>query len=131
MSQTSSLSVDQGRKLLGALEEYISKDPKSLSPSQMFNFELYSGTVDMSMGTDRYRPFKDVTFAVVCSVTSNGKRFRTVFPIVQTNLYGIKTTSYETFDLTPEQVQKLHDAVKEALAKSTPTSAGGGQNSGL
>ena len=117
LSETSSLSVEQGSKLLGAVEEYLAKDPKTLQPSQMFNFELYSGTVDMSVGTD-YHPFKDVTFAVVCSVTTTGKRFRTVFPIVQTNLYQVKTTSYQTFDLTPEQVQKLHDALKLAISKA-------------
>jgi hypothetical protein len=122
LSETSSLSVDQGRKLLGAVEEYLAKDPKTLQPSQMFNFELYSGTVDMSVGTD-YHPFKEVTFAVVCSVTSTGKRFRTVFPIVQTNLYQVKSTSYQTFDLTPEQVQKLHDALKQALAKAPAASS--------
>lgn len=119
LSETASLSVDQGRKLLAAIEEYLAKDPKTLQPSQMFNFELYSGTVDMSIGTDKYHPFKDVTFAVVCSVTSTGKRFRTVFPIVQaTGLYQVKSTTYETFDLTPEQVQKLRDALTQAVSKA-------------
>jgi hypothetical protein len=120
LSATSSLSVLQGQKFLSAIEEYLAKDPKSLQASQMFNYELYSGIIDMSAGSDRYRPFKDVTFAVACSVTSSGKTFKTIFPVTTANLYGIRSTSYDTLELEPAQVQKLHDAIKAALAKSTP-----------
>ena len=120
LAQTSSLSVPQGQKLVSAIEEYLGKDPKSLQPSQMFNYELYSGTVDMAAGNEHYRPFKDITFLVVCSVTSSGKSFKTVFPGTAVNIYGQRTTTYDTFDLTTAQVQKLHDAIKAALARATP-----------
>ncbi|HET6450482.1 MAG TPA: hypothetical protein VFI08_04185, partial [Spirochaetia bacterium] len=78
LSETASMSVDQGRKLLSAIDNYLSMDPKSLTPSKMFNFELYSGTLDMREGSDKYRPFQDITFVVVCSVTSTKKVFKTV-----------------------------------------------------
>src|SRR5208337_1752703 len=123
LSETSSLSVDEGKKFLTAIEQFIAMDPKSLSSSKMFNFELYSGTLDMSVGTDKYRPFQDLTFIVICSVTNAGKSFKTVFPITETNLYGNRTTSYRTFDLTTAQVQSFHDALTAALAKSPPVTA--------
>ncbi len=123
LSETASLSVDQGRKFLTAIEQFIAMDPKSLSPSKMFNFELYSGTLDMTEGNDKYRPFRDLTFIVICSVTNDGKSFKTVFPITVTNLYGNRMTSYKTFDLTTTQVQSFHDALTAALAKSTPVTA--------
>ncbi|MGD0724980.1 MAG: hypothetical protein ABSB63_05395 [Spirochaetia bacterium] len=123
LSETASLSVEQARKFLSAIEQFIAMDPKSLAPSKMFNFELYSGTLDMTEGNEKYRPFKDLTFIVICSVTNAGKTFKTVFPITVTNLYGNRMTSYKTFDLTTEQVQKFHDALTAALAKSTPVTA--------
>jgi hypothetical protein len=118
LSETSSLSVEQGRKLLSAIEEYLAKDPKSLTPAQMFNFELYSGTVDMSAGSDRYRPFKNVTFIVVCSVTNAAKSFKTVFPGIMVGMYGTQQTVYETFDLKEPQVKSMHDAIKAAVDKA-------------
>jgi hypothetical protein len=129
LSETASLSVEQARKFLSAIDQFIAMDPKTLSPAKMFNFELYSGTLDMTAGTEKYRPFKDLTFIVICSVTSAGKSFKTVFPVTVTNLYGNRSTAYRTFDLTPVQVQKLHDAITAGLAKSTPvtTPAGGDQ----
>jgi len=120
LSETASLSVDEGRKFLTAIEQFIAMDPKSLAPSKMFNFELYSGTLDMSAGTDKYRPFKDLTFIVICSVTNDGKSFKTVFPISVTNLYGNRSIQYRTFDLTTAQVQSFHDAITAALARATP-----------
>ncbi len=129
LSETASLSVDQGRKLRGAIDNYLSMDPKSLTPDKMFNFELYSGILDMSAGSDRYRPFRDVTFVVVCSVTSTRKTFKTVFPTTSYDLYGRRSVYYATFDLKPEQVKSLLDAVDAALAKApapaTKPGAGG------
>jgi hypothetical protein len=123
LSETASLSVEEGRKFLTAIEQFIAMDPKSLAASKMFNFELYSGTLDMTEGTDKYRPFKDLTFIVICSVTNAGKSFKTVFPITVTNLYGNRMTTYRTFDLTTAQVQSFRDALSGALAKSTPVVA--------
>jgi hypothetical protein len=119
LREISSLSVDQGRKLLSAIEEYLAKDPKSLSTTQMFNFELYSGTVDMSKGSDKYRPFKDITFVVVCSVTNSGKSFKTVFPSIIAGMYGPEY-NYAPIELKDDQVKSLRDGIKAALAKATP-----------
>jgi hypothetical protein len=123
LSETASLSVDQARKFLSAIDEFIAMDPKTLAPTKMFNFELYSGTLDMTEGTEKYRPFKDLTFIVICSVTNAGKTFKTVFPGTVTNLYGNRMTVYRTFDLTMPQVQNFHDAITAALGKSTPVAA--------
>lgn len=123
LSETASLSVEQARKFLNAIDQFIEMDPKTLAPSKMFNFELYSGTLDMTAGTEKYRPFKDLTFIVICSVTNAGKSFKTVFPVTMTNLYGNRSTEYRTFDFSTVQVQKLHDAIAAALAKSTPDAA--------
>ncbi|HEY9594566.1 MAG TPA: hypothetical protein VHE79_08815 [Spirochaetia bacterium] len=122
LSETSSLTVAQGRKLLGAIEEYLAKDPKSLAPTQMFNFELYSGTVDMSKGSDKYRPFSDITFVVVCSVTNSGKSFKTVFPSIVMGMYGPQY-NYYPIELKDDQVKSLRDAIKAALDKATPEAA--------
>jgi len=118
LSETASLSVDQGRKLRGAIDNYLSMDPKSLTPSKMFNFELYSGILDMTAGSEHYRPFRDITFVVVCSVTNTRKTFKTVFPTTSYDLYGRRSVYYATFDLKPEQVKSLLDAVDAALAKA-------------
>jgi hypothetical protein len=123
MGLTGSLSVDQGRKFLKAIEQYLAKDPKSLQPSQMYNFELYSGTVDMSAGTDRYRPFKRITFAGFCTVTSTGKSFKMMFPGIGVGLGGVSVT-FQTFELAPDEVQMLRGAIQEALAKAAPTVPG-------
>jgi len=120
LGETSSLSVEQARKFVSAIDDFLSTDPKSLTPDQMYNFELYSGTLDMSAGSERYRPFKDVTFIVVCAVTSAKKSFKTVFPGSVTDLYGRHMTTYDTFDLTEEQVKKLRDAISAALDKAVP-----------
>ena len=129
LSEISSLSVAQARKLLDAIDTYIGTDPKSLTPSQMVNFELYSGTLDMTAGSEKYRPFKEVTFIVVCSVTSAKRSFRTVFPGTIADMTGRRMTVYSTFDLTDEQVQSLRKGISEALGKSTPvTPAGAGSD---
>ncbi len=123
LSETASMSVDQGRKFLSAIDNYISMDPKSLTASKMFNFELYSGTLDMTEGTERYRPFRDITFVVVFSVTNTKKIFKTVFPTTMYDVYGRRSTAYTTFELKPEQVVNLRDAIAAALDKSTPAPA--------
>lgn len=120
LSETTSMSVDQARKLLSAIDNYIAMDPKTLSPAKMYNFELYSGTLDMTAGTEKYRPFQDITFVVVCSVTNTKKIFKTVFPTASYDGYGRRYISYATFELKPEQVQDLRKAVSAALDKSTP-----------
>lgn len=43
LSTTASLSVDQAKKFLGAIDNYLAMDTKSVDPAKMFNFELYSG----------------------------------------------------------------------------------------
>jgi hypothetical protein len=123
LSETASLSVDQARKLQSAIDNYLSMDTGSMAPTKMFNFELYSGILDMSAGSERYRPFRDITFVVVCSVTSAKKVFKTVFPTTSYDLYGRRSVYYSTFELKPEQVQSLRDAVSAALGKSTPVPA--------
>jgi hypothetical protein len=120
---TSSLGADQARKLLSAIDEYLAKDPATVKPAQMYNFELYSGIVDMSKGSENYRPFAELTFSVIFSVTNSGKSFKTVFPYTVTSLYGYTSTGYMTYDLTMAQVQKLRDAIKAGLDKVTPTPA--------
>jgi hypothetical protein len=120
LSEISSLSVEQARKLLDAIDTFLKTDPKSLSPAQMVNFELYSGTLDMSAGSDKYRPFKKITFIVVCSVTSTKKSFKTVFPGTVSDLTGNRVTLYSDFSLTTEQVQDLRGAIAAALGKASP-----------
>ena len=41
LNETSSLSVYQARKLLTAIDSYLAMDSKTLTPAQMYNFELY------------------------------------------------------------------------------------------
>jgi hypothetical protein len=120
LGETSSLSVEQARRFVSAIDDFLSTDPASLTPEKMYNFELYSGTLDMGAGSERYRPFKDVTFIVVCSVTSARKSFKTVFPGSVADLYGKRTNTYATFDLTEEQVRKLRGAIAAALDKAVP-----------
>ncbi len=120
LRETASLSVEQAQRFLDAIVEYLGKDSASLKPSEMLSFELYSGTLDMSAGSETYRPFHDLTFMAICSVTSTGKKFTTVFPYTVTSLYGGQSTGYLNYDLTNAQVQKLRDAIVAALAKSTP-----------
>jgi hypothetical protein len=126
LRETSSLSVDQGRKFLVAIEEYLAKDPASLKPAQMFNFELYSGTLDMTKGYGDYHPLSNLTFMVICSVTTSGKSFKTVFPVTSTTFLGVQSTSYTTYNLTPAQVQKLRDAIKAGLDMASPEPAPAG-----
>jgi hypothetical protein len=123
LSETASMSVEQGRKFLAAIDNYIAMDPKSLTPTQMFNFELYSGTLDLKEGTEKYRPFQDITFVVVCSVTTTKKIFKTVFPTTVYDLYGRRSISYATFEMKPEQVKSLRDAIGAALEKAGPAPA--------
>ena len=120
LSETASLSVEQAKRFLDAIEEYLKKDSASLKPSEMMSFELYSGTLDMSEGNEDYRPFEDLTFMAICSVTNVAKKFTTAFPYSVTSLYGGTSTGYMTYDLTTAQVEKLRDAIVAALAKSTP-----------
>ncbi len=120
LSSTTSMSVDQAKKFLGAIDNYLAMDVKSLSPTKMYNFELYSGTLDMTAGSEKYRPFQDITFVVVCSVTNTKKIFKTVFPSTAYDGYGRRYITYSTFELKPEQVDSLRKAVSAALDKSTP-----------
>jgi hypothetical protein len=120
LSRTASLSVDQAKKFLSAIDNYLAMDTKSLAAVKMFNFELYSGILDMTTGNEKHRPFRDLTFIVICSVTNAKKSFKTVLPQAASNLYG-RYTLYETFDLNPEQVQDLRQAISAALDKSVPT----------
>lgn len=121
LSRTASLSVDQAKKFLRAIDNYLAMDPKSLAPAKMYNFELYSGILDMTTGNEKHRPFRELTFIVICSVTNTKKSFKTVFPRAESDLYGRRYTSYATFDLKSEQVQTLRQAISTALDKSTPT----------
>jgi len=123
LSRTASLSVDQARKFLSAIDNYLEMDPKSLAPARMFNFELYSGILDMTVGNEKHRPFRELTFIVICSVTNTKKSFKTVFPEVESDLYGRRYPPYKTFDLKTEQVQNLRQAISAALDKSMPTPA--------
>jgi hypothetical protein len=120
LRETSSLSVEQAERFLEAIQEYLGKNPASLKPSEMISFELYSGTLDMSAGSEAYRPFEDLTFMAICSVTNVGKKFATAFPYTVTSLYGGQSTGYLSYNLTNAQVEKLRDAIVAALAKSTP-----------
>jgi hypothetical protein len=119
LSNTASLSVDQAKKFLSAIDNYLAMEPKSLAPAKLFNFELYSGILDVTTGNEKHRPFRELTFIVICSVTNTKKSFKTVFPEVESDLYGRRSTSYKTFDLKPEQVQNLRQAISAALDKST------------
>ncbi len=120
LSETTSMSVDQAKKFLSAIDNYLSMDIKSLSPSKMYNFELYSGTLDMTAGTEKYRPVQDITFVVVCSVTNTKKVFKTVFPSTAYDGYGRRYVTYSTFELKTPQVENLRKAVGAAIDKSTP-----------
>lgn len=120
LRNTSSLSVEQAGRFLAAIEEYLGKTSASVKPGEMISFELYSGTLDMSAGSEAYRPFDELTFMAICSVTNIGKKFTTVFPYTLTSLYGGQSTGYLSYDLTDAQVQKLRDAIVAVLAKSSP-----------
>jgi hypothetical protein len=124
LSETASMSVDQARKFLKAIDNFSAMEPKSMASTKMYNFELYSGTLDLKEGSEKYRPFQDVTFVVVCSVTTTKKVFKTVFPTTMYDFYGRRSISYATFELKPEQVKNLRDAVAAALEKAPlPTAA--------
>jgi hypothetical protein len=110
LAETSSLSIEQAGKLLSAIDKFIATNQKDLTPAKMFSFELYSGTLDMSAGSDRYHPFREVTFAVICSVTSAQKSFKMI----------IGKTELATLDLTEEQVKGLRNAISTTLNKATP-----------
>jgi hypothetical protein len=118
--EPASLSVDQAKRFLDAIEEYLGKDPASVKPTEMISYELYSGTLDLSAGSERYRPFQNLTFMAICSVTNTGKRFRTALPYSMSTPSDQSYTSYARYDLTNAQVEKLRDAIVAALAKSSP-----------
>ena len=122
LSETSSMSVDQAKKFLAAIDNYLAMDIKSLTPSKMYNFELYSGTLDMSAGTEKYRPFQDITLVVVCSVTNTKKVFKTAFPDIAYDGSGRRLVTYRTFELKIPQVESLRKAIAVSVDKSTPTS---------
>ena len=122
LSETTSMSVDQAKKFLAAIDNYLAMDVKSLTPSKMYNFELYTGTLDMIAGTEKYRPFQDITFVVVCSVTNTKKVFKTVFPSTEYDSSGRRLVTYQTFELKIPQVENLRKAVASAIDISTPTS---------
>jgi hypothetical protein len=126
LSRTSSLSADQGRKFLNAIDEYLGTDPKALPAEKMVNFELYSGTLDMTSGDEHYRPFDELTFIVIASVTNKGKSFRTIFPGYIADMYGRRRATYASYELKEDQVKNLREAVNSALAKATiaPTANG-------
>jgi len=118
-----SLSVQQARKFLTAIDAYLAMDPKTLTDAQMFNFELYSGILDMTAGTERFHPFRDLTFIAICTVKKTGKSFKTVFPTTLTNLYGQVRRTYDTYTLEDKEVGKLRDAIETALKKAKPPSS--------
>jgi hypothetical protein len=118
--KTASLTVDQAKKFLSTIDNYLAMDPKSITPTKMFNFELYSGILGDFL-YEKHRHFSDLTFIVLCSVTNTTKSFKTVFPQTSTDLAGRGSTSYATFDLNLKQVQNLREAISAALDKSTPT----------
>ncbi len=120
LRETSSLSLNQARRFLDALNNYLTTDPKSLAPERMLNFELYSGTLDTREGTESYRPFRELTFIVVFSVTNAKKTFRTVFPTSVVGPYNTRQTVYRTYDLTEDEVTELRDAIDAAVGKATP-----------
>jgi hypothetical protein len=122
LSETTSMSVDQAKKFLAAIDYYLAMDVKSLTPSKMYNFELYTGTLDMTAGTEKYRPFQDITFVVVCSVTNTKKVFKTVFPNTEYDSSGRRLVTYQTFELKIPQVENLRKAVASAIDMSAPTS---------
>lgn len=127
LRETASLSVDQADKFVAAIEQYLARDLASVTPAQMFNFELYSGILDMTRGNGDYHPLSELTFLVICTVTNAGKSFKTVFPITTTSLSGIRSTTYVTHDLDLDQVQALRNAIEAGLEKATPLPAPEGE----
>jgi hypothetical protein len=119
-SRTASLSVDQAKKFLSTIDNYLAMDPKSLAPTKMFNFELYSGILE-EYWYEKHPHLSDLKFIVICSVTNAKKSFKTIFPETKADLSGRGYTSYSTFDLNTEQVQNLRQAISAALDKSILT----------
>ena len=130
LSRTASLTIEQAKEFMSAIDNYLATDTKAVAPTKMLNFELYSGILDLTVGNETYRPFRDLTFIVICSITNTRKSFRTVFPETTPGLYGQQSTYYQTFDLTTEQVQSLRQAISDALNRSTPPAAPKDSNSG-
>jgi len=117
LSRPPSLSVDQAKKFVAAIDNWLGTDPKSLAPSRMYNFELYSGTVDVTVGNEAYHPFKDLKLIVLCSVTDTKKSFKAIFQNMTSDITWPRSISYRTFDLTAQQVQSLRQAISEAINK--------------
>ena len=53
-----------------AIDNYLAPGPKSLTPEMMLSVGLYSGILDMTNGSEKYHPFRDLTFVVICIAAS-------------------------------------------------------------
>ncbi len=115
---SSSLSTDQARKLQAAIDTYLKMDPKLSTTTELFNFELYSGTVDRTLGStsadvlgNTGHPFTKITLEIFFSVTNAGKSFEIIVP------------AYDNYRLTDEQASKLQNIIGVALEKTASPSA--------
>jgi hypothetical protein len=108
-----SITSDQANKLLTALDDYISKQPKDLAKDKLYNFELYAGILEPGKEGE-YRKFDEVTFILVYSITSKAKNFKTFFP---------GPNGYAPYDLNESQVKALREMVNNALMRASKPSA--------
>lgn len=113
LRETYSLTVDQARRLVSAIDDFLATDPKSLPPTRMVSYEMDSGTADA-----KDRPLRDITLVVFFSVTHTGKSFKAAFGPSVANLYNLRPTGSQSFDLNEDQVRTLRDAVAAAVDRS-------------
>lgn len=109
LRRTTSISLEQGQRLLLAIDKFIATDPASLGPTKLFNFELSAGPIDESVGPPDHHPFLHVTFSVICSVTASGKYFALTVPAP--NHEG----AFETLEFDGDSIQALRQAIDSAI----------------
>jgi hypothetical protein len=112
LRHTASISLEQGRRLLLAIDKFIGIDTASLGPAKMFNFELNAGPIDEYVGSPDHHPFRQVTFFVVCSVTASGKYF--VLRVPSPDREGL----FHTIEFDGDNIQSLRQAIDSAIKKS-------------
>jgi hypothetical protein len=111
LRRTASVSLEQARRLLVAIDTFLALAPESLGRTKMFNFELSAGPVDVSVGSSNHHPFIEITFSVIYSVTNAGKYFALVVPSPD------EEKGFWTLELKQNEVKALREAIDAAIAK--------------
>jgi hypothetical protein len=111
LRRTASISLEQARRLLVAVDTFLGMDAASLGPMKLFNFELSAGPLDVAVGPPDHHPFTQITFSVICSVTTAGKYFALMVPRPDDE------RMFWTIELSQEGVQALRQAIDSAVKK--------------